>query len=79
MPAYRIRLINSEFDSAEEADFPSLQAARKSAVHTASKVVAEAIAEGDPTSAVEVRICELDKMVSRQVVTLSVVDLTPGK
>jgi hypothetical protein len=78
MPSYRIRLINSEFDSTDETDFPSLEAVRRSAVDTASKVVAEAIAEGEDTSAVEVQICEGSQMVSRQVVTLSVVDLTPG-
>lgn len=79
MPRYRIRLINSEFDSADESDFPSLEAARKSAVHTATKVVSEAVADGENASAVEVHICEEEHMVSRQVVTLSVVDLTAGR
>jgi len=79
MSRYRIRLINSEFDSADDADFPSLDAARKSAVHTATRVLVDAVAEGEATSAVEVQICEQERMLSRQVVTISVVDLTAGK
>lgn len=76
MSVYRIRLINSVFDSADEVEFPTLEAARKSGVETATKVVYESIVEGESTSAVEVQICERDQMVSRQVITLSVVDLT---
>ena len=79
MPEYRIRLINSEFDSADNADFPSLDAARKSAVHTATRVLVDAIHDGEATSAVEVQICEQGRMLSRQVVTISVVDLTADK
>ena len=59
MPRYRIRLINSEFDSADESDFPSLEAARKSAVHTATKVVSEAVADGEYLVAADDELADL--------------------
>ncbi|MGE5562550.1 MAG: DUF6894 family protein [Bacillota bacterium] len=79
MPRYRIRMTNSEFESVDEADYPSLEAARRAAVATASRVVAEAIASGAPNSSVEVQIDEDGEMVARNVVTLSVSDLSGGE
>lgn len=79
MPRYRIRLINSEFESVEEADYPSLTAARSAALGTATKVVAESIGDDGPNVAVEVQVHEGDKLVARHVVTLSVSDLSGGK
>jgi hypothetical protein len=79
MARYRIRTINSEFESADEGEFDSLEAAKKSAIITASEIVGEAIAEGHPTSAVELQIFEGDQLVARQVVALSVTDLTTGE
>lgn len=79
MPRYRILLINSEFESDDEVDLQSLEAARKWSVLTAAKVVCESIAEGEIASAAEVQIYEGEELVSRQVVTLSVAELTAGK
>ena len=79
MPRFRIRMTNSEFESVDETDFPSLEAARRGAVATASKVAAEAIAAGAPNSAVEIQIDQDGRMVARNVVTLSVADLTGGE
>lgn len=79
MPLYRIRMINSHFESADEVDFSSLEAARKSGVLAATSIVSESIAEGDQTSAVEVQIFDGDALVSRQVVTLSVAEFTTGE
>ncbi|HEY7005762.1 MAG TPA: hypothetical protein VH392_04690 [Sphingomicrobium sp.] len=79
MPRYRIRLINSEFESVGETDYPSLDAARKAAIATATKVVAESSAEEAPSVAVEVQIHEGETLVARHVVSLSVSDLSGGK
>lgn len=79
MPQYRIRMINSHFESADELEFSSLDAARKSGVATATSIVSESIADGDPTSAVEVQIFENDELVSRQVITLSVAEFILGE
>jgi hypothetical protein len=76
MPRYRIRMINSEFESVEEADYPSLDAARSTAIVTAAKVACESIAAGEPAVAVEVEIRDGDGFVERSVVTLSVADLS---
>jgi hypothetical protein len=75
MPRYRIRMINSQFDSAEDVDFPSLDAARKSGVATATSILGESIAEGEQTSAVELQIFEGEQLMSRQVIMLSVSEL----
>ena len=79
MPLYRIRMINSHFESTDEVDFSSIDAARKSGVLAATSIVSESIAEGDQTSAVEVQIFDGDALVSRQVVTLSVAEFTTGE
>ena len=76
MPRYRIRMINSEFESFEESDYPSLQAVRQAAISTASRVAAESVADGAPNAAVELQIREGEEMVARHVVTLSVSDLS---
>jgi hypothetical protein len=75
MRAYLIRLINSEFDTSETSRFASFEDARKSAVDTAVKMLADAIGEGETSSAIEVEISEGERLVSRQVVSLSVVQL----
>jgi len=38
-------MINSRFESVDEADYPSLDAVREIAIITATKVAAEAVAE----------------------------------
>lgn len=76
MPSYRIRLINSHFESVDEVNFVSLDAAQKSAIATAMTIVSEAIVAGERTSAVELQISETEELLSRQVVALSVTDLT---
>jgi hypothetical protein len=76
MSRYRIRLINSHFETADEVDFSSIESARKSGVAAAMSIVAEAVAEGEATAAIEVQIFENEKLVSRQVVTLSVSEFT---
>jgi hypothetical protein len=79
MPRYRIRMINSQFESADEVDYPSLEAARKAAIGTATTIAGESIAQGEPASAVEIQIFDDGRLVSRQVVTLSVAEFTLGQ
>ena len=78
MPRYRIHMINSEFESDDEADYPSLELARKSAITTATRVAAEAVIDGESSVAVEVEIHDGDTLVARNVVSLSVSDLSGG-
>jgi hypothetical protein len=79
MPRYQIRMVNSEFESFDEGEFPSLDAARQTAIASATKVASEAVGDGIPTAAVEVEIREGQVVVARQVVTLSVADLMGGE
>jgi hypothetical protein len=83
MPRYRIRMINSEFESLEEGDYPSLEAARRMAIATAARVACESIAAGETAASVEIEIHDGDAFAARNVVTLSVADLsgaaTPGQ
>jgi hypothetical protein len=78
MPQYRIRLINSEFESTDEADYPSIESARRSAIIGATQVVSDAIAQGQTSVAVEVQIHDRGQLVARNVVSLSVADLSGG-
>jgi hypothetical protein len=77
MPLYRIKMTNSEFESAEEGEYPSVAAATKMAISAATRVVAENIANGEQTSAVEVCVEEGDRVVAHHVVNLSVSQLLP--
>jgi len=76
MPLFGIRLINSEFESSDDSDYPSLEEAAKAAIMGATKVVSESITAGGQNAAVEVQIHSGDMMVARKVVTLSVADLS---
>jgi len=78
MPRYLIRLINSEFETAEEADYPSVEDARRAAIATATKVVAESGFEEGPSVAVEAQVYDGEKLVARNVITLSLSDLSGG-
>jgi len=75
VPRFRIHLINSEFESFDESDYPSLDAARQMAIKTATRIAADTIVEGITTTAVAVEIHEGEEMLTRQVVTISVSDL----
>lgn len=79
MPRYRIHMINSEFQSVEEAEYPSLDEARRSAIATAVRVAAEATLDGERNVAVEVQIHEADVLMARNVVMVGVSDLSGGE
>lgn len=76
MPLYRIRMTNSDFESVDEAEYRSLDAALKSAITTATKIAGESIGDGVPSSAVEVQVSKDDVVLARKVITLSVSNLT---
>jgi hypothetical protein len=78
MPRFRIRMINSEFESCDEGDFVSLTSARESAIVTATKVAVDSVANGEESAAVEVQIYDGEQLALGQVVTLSVSDLLAG-
>jgi hypothetical protein len=75
MPRFRIEMINAEFQSREEGEYPSLEAATKAAVTSATRVASDSIINGEDTAAVEVRVVEGGKVVAHRVVNLSVSQL----
>lgn len=79
MPRYLIRMINSEFESFEENEYPSLAAVREAAIGTATRIAAESVSDGAASAAVELQIREGEAMVARHVVTLSVSDVSGAK
>jgi len=79
MPLYQIRLINSEFESVEECNYPSLDDARAFAIRAAAAIVADSIVQGEPATAVELQVHCDGSMVARHVVTLSVSHLVIGE
>jgi hypothetical protein len=71
-------MINSEFESSEETDYPSLQDASKRAIASGARVVTESIAGGEERSAaVELKIHQGERLVAHHIVSLSVADLLP--
>ena len=75
MSSYRIRLINSEFDSSDEADYASSEEALRSAIAGATRIAGESVAKGVPSSAVEIQIYDGPQLVDRHVVTVSMAGL----
>ena len=70
-------MINSEFESADESDFPTLEAASRNAINAGARVVADAIVGGLEVAAVELQIHDGDRLVAHHVVSLSVAHLLP--
>ena len=70
-------MINAEFESCDESEFPSLEAASRNAINSGARVVADAIAGGDNVAAVELQLHEAEQLVAHHVVSLSVADLFP--
>jgi hypothetical protein len=77
MPRYRIHMINAEFKSCDDGEYPSAEAAEKAAIVSAARVASESIAAGEKTAAVEIRIEDGDHIVAHHVVNLSVSPLLP--
>lgn len=75
MPTFRIRMINAEFESCDESDFATLEAASKNAIASGARVVAESIVDGNVVSAVELQIHADDRLVAHHIVNMSVSDL----
>jgi hypothetical protein len=71
-------MINSDFESRDDIDYSSLEAAFKAGIAAASRVATEAISEGHESSSVEIRIEQDGEVVGRRVLTFSVSDLMIG-
>ena len=78
MPHFRIHMINSNFESCEEGEYPSLGGAIQAGIAAATKVASEAIEEGEHNSSIEIRVEEGDAVAARRVLTFSVSDLLVG-
>lgn len=79
MPHYRIHMINSDFQSFEEADYPSVERALRAGVLAATNVASEKVAAGQANSAIEIRVEEGDRTIARRIVTFSISDLAIGE
>ena len=78
MAQYRIRLINSEFDSSDEAEYASSEEALRAAIAGATRIAGDSVARGEPSSAVEIQIYDGTELVDRHIVTVSWAGLTVG-
>jgi len=79
MPHYRIHMINSDFQSFEETDYPSVERALRAGVLAAANVASEKVAAGEANSAIEIRVEEGDKILARRIITFSISDLAIGE
>lgn len=79
MPHYRIHMINSDFQSFEDDDYPSLEGALRAGVIAAANVASEKVAAGEANSAIEIRIEEGDRIIARRIVSFSIADLAIGE
>ena len=77
MPMYRMEMVNAHFESSDESEYPSLDAALKAAVISAIRVTSDSVMEGTASSAVEVRISDADRILAHRVVNLSVSEMLP--
>jgi len=77
MTLYRIDMIHAHFESSDESDFSSRDAALRAAVVSAIRVASDTVIEGAPSAAVEVRISEADGVLAHRVVNLSVSEMLP--
>ena len=75
MATYRIRLINSEFDSSDEAQYASCEEALRAAIAGATRIAGDSVAKGACSSAIEIQIYDASGIVARHVVTVSVAGL----
>jgi len=79
MPQYRVHMINSEFESSDEGEYPSPEAAMAAGIGAAVKVAGEAIGRGELTSAVEIRVEQGDGIIQRRILAFSVSELAGGE
>lgn len=78
MPHYRIHMINSEFQSFEEGDYPSVDLALRAGVLAAVRVASEEVAAGEVNSAIEIRVEEGDRILARRIISFIISDLAIG-
>lgn len=73
MPAYSIRLTNSEFQSQDEPrDYASLADALRAAVSSAVDIVRDMVGEtGDTSATIEASVLEHDRVIARRIITIS--------
>lgn len=79
MPRYRIHLINSEFQSFQDDDFPSVEHALRTGVLAGANIASEQVSSGKANAAIEIRVEEKDRVVARRIVSFSISDLAIGE
>ena len=79
MPAYHLRLVNADFESSADEPFNSVQTATRAGLEGATSIARESLLGGERSTAVEVRVEQDGRAVARQVITLSVAELSADK
>ena len=72
MPRFRIRVINTDFDSSNEIDLPSTDRVRAEALKGALQIGVNEVCDGTPFFGAEVRIESGDEILERLVVAVGV-------
>jgi hypothetical protein len=72
MPTFRIRVINTDFDSSNEINQPSEDQARAEAVKTALQIGVDEVCKGTPFFGAEVRLESGSETLERMVVAIGV-------
>lgn len=75
MPRFRIHMINSEFQSFEDGEYESVEAALNANVSAAAAVATEAVIGGEANTAIEIHVELNGKVVGRRVLSMSVSNL----
>jgi hypothetical protein len=75
MASYRVRLINAEFESSDEAEYASAEEALRSAIAGATRIAGDSVAKGELSSAVEIQVYDGTELVDRHIVTVSLAGL----
>lgn len=72
MPSFQTRILNSEFVSQDNGrNYPSRERAVEESIVAAMEIAHDILRKGVSSTAVEVRLHDDDRIVSRHIVTLS--------
>jgi hypothetical protein len=71
-------MINSDFQSYDEAEYASVEAALDAQVKAAAAVATEAVTKGESNVAIEIQVEQDGKILGRRVLSMSVSDLIPN-
>jgi hypothetical protein len=72
VPSFQTRILNAEFVSQDDGrDYPSRESAIEQSIIAAMEIAHDIVRKGTPSTAVEARLQQDGRIISRHVVTLS--------